>query len=429
MKELDDKIKDDEEEISLQEIEEGTHQQREDDFSDWKKKATLFLSGQAVSLFGSSLVQFAIIWHITLTTQSGPMMTISTICGFLPQIAISLFAGVWADRYNRRLLIIFADILIALPTLILAVLFMLGYRELWLLFLISGIRSIGSGIQSPAIGALLPQIVPQEKLAKVNGINGSIQSTILLISPIASGTLMSLSTLENIFFIDVATAMIAVGIMMTLKVSLHKKAAQKQESGYFDDLKEGLRYARQNVFIRTLLMFYSLFFFLLTPVAMLTPLMIARSFGEEVWRLTFNEVAFFGGSIIGGIIFAAWGGFKNHVHTLALACTAFGVLTAILGFSSVFVIYLIVMFVTGIFMPFFHSPVTVLLQERVDQDMLGRIFSIIQIVASTAFPLGMVVFGPIAEVIKVEMLLIITGVLMAIQGVNIFYNKGFKSVN
>ena len=71
----------------------------------WKKKAGLFLTSQAVSLFGSSLVQYAIIWYITLETQSGVMTTLATLCGFIPQVLISLFAGVWADKYNKKKLI------------------------------------------------------------------------------------------------------------------------------------------------------------------------------------------------------------------------------------------------------------------------------------------------------------------------------------
>lgn len=404
-------------------------QKANNEFTDWKKKAALFLSGQAISLFGSSLVQYAIIWYITLSTQSGRMMTISAIFGFLPQIAISLFAGVWADRYNRRLLIVLSDILIASATLVLAVLFLLGYGELWLLFVVSGIRSLGTGIQTPAVNALIPQIVPQEKLAKVNGINGSVLTLIMLISPAASGALLSLATIETIFFIDVVTAIIAVAIMLILKVPIHKKAAEKQNTGYLDDLKAGLAYTGQHVFVRSLLVFYSVFFFLVTPIAFLTPLMVARTFGEEVWKLTFNEMSYFAGSIVGGLIFVVWGGFNNRIYTIAAACIAFGVLTVALGLSSIFWIYLIIMFMEGIGMPFFNTPATVLLQEKVDPDMQGRVFGMVQIVGSIALPAGMLVFGPLADIVSIEQLLIITGVLMAISGVSIFYNKGLKSVS
>lgn len=117
-------------------------------------------------------------WYITLTTQSGIMMTIAIICGFVPTFILSPFAGVWADRYNRKMLIIISDSAIALATLVLAILFLSGYESLWMLFAVYVIRSIGTGIQGPAVGAILPQIVPQEHLTKVNGINGSIQALV-----------------------------------------------------------------------------------------------------------------------------------------------------------------------------------------------------------------------------------------------------------
>ncbi len=169
----------------------------------WKKNIVLFLASQTLSLFGSALVQYAIMWYITLSTQSGVMMTISIICGFLPTFFLSPFAGVWADRYNRKLLIIFADSVIALSTLVLAVLFYLGYDAIWLLFLMSAIRSLGAGVQIPAVNAYIPQIVPQDKLIKVNATNGTIQAMVMLISPMISGALLTVASLESIFIIDV----------------------------------------------------------------------------------------------------------------------------------------------------------------------------------------------------------------------------------
>lgn len=400
-----------------------------DTYQDWKKKTALFLSGQAFSIFGSALVQYAIIWYITLNTKSGQMMTISTMFGFLPQIAVSIFAGVWADRYSRKLLIIFADAMTALSTLVLAILFLMGYQDIWLMFIVSGVRSLGAGIQTPAVNALLPQIVPQDRLARINGINTTVLTLIMLVSPAVSGALMSFAAIEAIFFIDVVTAAIAISIMLALKVPLHKKAAEKQTTGYLDDLKAGMKYTLEHKFVRSLLVFYMVFFFLVTPVAFLTPLLVARTFGEEVWRLTANEMFYFAGSIAGGLAFATWGGFKNRIFSITVASISFGLLTAALGFSKIFWIYLVFMFLEGVGMPFFSNPITVLLQEKVDMDMQGRVFGILQIVSSTAMPLGMVVFGPLADAVSIELLLIITGVLMAVVGVSIPYNKGFRSVS
>ena len=188
-------------------------------YENWKKNIIIFLSSQTISLFGSSLVQYAIMWHITLTTQSGMMMTLFILCGFLPTFILSPFGGVWADRYNRKVLIILSDGLIAVATLIMAIVFLMGYEAVWLLFAMSAIRAIGTGIQGPAVGAILPQIVPEDKLTKVSGTNGSIQAIIMFVSPMASAALLTMSSLEIIFFIAVVTAAIAiVTLLVFLKI-------------------------------------------------------------------------------------------------------------------------------------------------------------------------------------------------------------------
>jgi DHA3 family macrolide efflux protein-like MFS transporter len=400
-----------------------TFPQVNQEYGDWKKKTALFLSSQSLSLFGSMLVQYAIIWYVTLITQSGVILTISTISAFLPQIIISLFAGVWADRYPRKLLIISADVLIAVSTLILALFFLFGYKELWLIFLVSGIRAVGAGIQMPAVNALLPQIVPTEKLIRVNSINGTIQPFIMIAAPVVSGALLSLSSLESIFFVDVVTAILAVSLLLVLKVPAHQKAAAGQKTGYLDDLRAGLAYIGQNRTIKTLLIFFAFVFFLATPVIFLTPLLVTRSFGEDVWRLTATEVAFFAGSIIGGSIMTAWGGFKNHFRTIGLSCILWAILFVLLGLSNVFVLFLVVMFFSGIPMPMFNVPTTTLLQEMVDPDMQGRVFGVMQLIMTTIMPVGMLVFGPVADVITIELLLIMSSALLAVPGLWIFLKR------
>ena len=148
----------------------------------WKKKAGLFLTSQAVSLFGSSLVQYAIIWYITLKTQSGVMTTLATLCGFIPQVLISLFAGVWADKYNKKKLIMLADGTIALATLVIAILFLAGFDFIWLLFVVLCIRSFGSGIQTPTVTSFIPEIVPEQHLiARIHTVKSLFPPTTIFI--------------------------------------------------------------------------------------------------------------------------------------------------------------------------------------------------------------------------------------------------------
>lgn len=383
----------------------------------WRKKIILFLSSQTISLFGSSLVQYAIMWYITLNTQSGVMMMISIICGFLPTFFVSPFAGVWADRFSRKLLIVASDSFIAVATLILAVLFLLGYDSLWLMFVVSAIRSVGTGIQTPAVGAILPQIVPEEQLTRVNATNGSIQSLVMLVSPMASGALLTIAPIEVIFFVDVVTAAIAVVIMMFfVHVPVHAKALQKHVTGYFEDALVGLRYIRGHKFIKSLFAFFAAYFFFAAPVAFLTPLQTTRTFGNDVWRLTAIEIVFSVGTMAGGILLASWQGFRNRVHTMIFASTVIGLFTFALGVTPIFWLYLVFMAVVGLAMPFFNTPAMVLLQEKVENDFMGRVFGVLSMISSIMMPVGMLIFGPLADVIDIELMLITTGIVMLLIG-------------
>ncbi|WP_411551514.1 MFS transporter [Paenibacillus lautus] len=390
----------------------------------WKRNIILFLSSQTLSLFGSALVQYAIMWHITLTTQSGIMMTLYIICGFIPTFLLSPFAGVWADRFNRKSLIMIADSMIAVVTLMLAITFMVGYQAVWLLFIISAVRALGAGIQTPAVGAILPQIVPQDQLTKVNGINGSLQALTMFVAPIVSAALLTVASIEAIFFIDVVTAAIAIfTLFVFLKIPLHKKASDTQSTGYLDDFKEGLVYIKQHAFLKSFFIFFAFFFVLMAPAAFLTPLQVTRSFGDDVWRLTAIEIAFSVGMMAGGGIIASWGGFKNKVYTMAIASFVMAVSTFALGIVPVFWVYLAIMAVFGVAMPIFNTPTTVMLQEKVDENYLGRIFGIFGMISTSMMPIGMLIFGPLADVVKIEWLLVGTGLFMLVLTVFFVRNK------
>ncbi|MFY9395521.1 MAG: MFS transporter, partial [Saccharofermentanales bacterium] len=171
----------------------------------WQRVSVAFLGGQAISLVGSGLVQFAIIWYVTLRANSGTSMMIITLASFIPQLLIAPFSGVWADRYDRRWLVILSDGGIALATLALAILFLLGYDHVWFIYVAAIIRSLGGGIQGPATNALIPQITPRKDLLRVNGVNSTINNVSSLLSPILGGALLSLFPLWVVFMIDVVT--------------------------------------------------------------------------------------------------------------------------------------------------------------------------------------------------------------------------------
>ena len=375
----------------------------------WVANTAVFIIGQAVSMFGSMLVQYAITWHITLTTQSGVYATIGILCGFVPNLLISPLAGVWADRYNRKLLMIFSDAFIALCTLVVALIFMWGGGSLTLLFVALVLRSLGSAVQSPCVGAMLPDLVPTEHLTRVNGIHGGVQPLLMLAAPVISGALMGLMPLEGIFFIDVITAAIAILILLLFLKVPYKKTEDKKKSSYFTDLKLGLRYIKTQKYLQHMLVFSALFNFFAAAPAFLSPLLVTRVFGDNVWLLTAVEMAFALGMIAGSLLVAAWGGFKNRVHTFLVATIIMGIATFSYGFPYYLWLFLLAGGVIGLMIPFYNTPAMVILQERVDPDYMGRVFSVLMMISSSAMPLGMLAFGPLADRLNIEILMMIAG--------------------
>lgn len=391
----------------------------------WERQIFLFLTAQTISLFGSSLVQYAIVWYITLETKSGLMLTLSTICGFIPQMLISIIGGVWADRYDRKKIIMLADSLIALATLMIAIAFLSGYRSIYLLFIALAVRSLGTGVQIPAINAFIPQIVPDNKLMRINGINSSLSSLMMVLAPAASGGILLFASLEAIFFIDVITAIIGVGLTALVVVRRYK-GNKAEITNTIDDIKKGMDYIKINKIIFPLFIFQILIIILVSPGAFLSALLVTRSFGSEIWRLSLCEITFGTGAILGGILISVWGGFKNRISTTMLASLLYGFVMIALGMSEGFAIFIFFNILAGLMMPCYNTPINVFIQETVPQNLQGRIFGFMQISASCALPLGMVIFGPLADIYSLQNIFIFCGILILLTTYFFWQRKHFK---
>jgi DHA3 family macrolide efflux protein-like MFS transporter len=352
----------------------------------WRAHVVAFLAGQSISLFGSMLVQYALTWYLTLTTKSGTVLTLAMIFGNLPQAMISPFAGVWADRHNRKLLIMGADLAIAATTLALAVMMAAGHGGLWWILGAMAIRSLGAGVQTPAVGALLPQLVPAPHLMRVNSINASLQSGLGLAAPALAAWLYATFGVQSSLFVDVITAVIGVGFLLTVPVATI--ARHEATASYLADMREGLRYLRGHRVIRRVLVFFAVVFVLVVPPSWLTPLMVARTFGTEVWKLTVTEIGFSVGMILGSAILAWWGGMRDRMRMMLLAAVAFGFASIGLGLSETLAVFVFLTFAVGVAVPFFSTTATTLVQEQVEAEYVGRVFGLVSIVMAVAMPLG-----------------------------------------
>lgn len=414
----------------------------------WKRNISMFLGGQAASLFGSSLVQYAIMWHLTITYQSGWIITLAAIFGFLPQALISLFAGVWADRLNRKFIVMISDGIIAFATLGLAILSMMGMDALWIVFVVLTIRSLGAGVQTPAVSALIPQIVPKKELLRINGINGSIQSMTFVLAPLLAMAIYSAAgrSMTPIFFIDVVSAAIGISILAFIPIKRLKLTAQEKAKGYFDEIKAGLKYMHNHKFIRNIFVFFTIFSLLIVPMVYLMPLLITREFGEAVWhvftlqiggfswtlnmtlewRLLAFELAFsFGMGIGGGVIATVAKApiMKKRVLLLAVSTIGFGILAMIIGLFTHYWFIAAITFVVGNLVALNGAASNTIFQEKVDAKMQGRMFSLIGIVWAVAMPIGMMIVGPLADVVSIQSILIVSGLLTLALGAGVLASK------
>ena len=200
-------------------------------YPNWQRKIILFLTSQCITLFGSTLVQMALVWYAAMETSQGIWVAAFSICSYLPQFILSFVGGVWADRYPRKILIIGADTPIAFATLVMVCAVPLITSKpalLAALLVMSAIRSLGAGIQTPAVNAVIPQLVPKEQLMRYNGINASMQAVVNFAAPASAGAVFAISTLRTTLMIDIVTAVIGSGILSCLALPVQEKSTEPQ---------------------------------------------------------------------------------------------------------------------------------------------------------------------------------------------------------
>ena len=381
-----------------------------------------------MSMFGTMLVQYAIMWHIVLKTQSGSMIMLYIIVGVLPIFFTSFLGGVWADRYNKKHLINISDGAIGFISLAIAISLFAGYDSMILLLIAATVRASGQGIQSPAVASLIPLIVPEDKLLKINGINSSIQSGILLLSPMAAASLMMIAPLEALFFIDVITAAIAIGILYFLVKAPHteRKNGDAEKTSIFAELVNGLRYIKSQKYLLWFFVLFALFTIFMSPLCFLWHLQVTRNFGADVWRLSAVEIVNAGGMMLGGALVGIWS-FRNKIHSIGMASIVVGIMTILFGVWTNFIPYLVCMAIMGIATPYVIAPSTTLIQEKVAPDYLGRVLSVYTMLGTVIMPMGMLIFGPLADSININQIFIGVGVVMVLLGTLYFVSKTLRA--
>lgn len=377
----------------------------------WRGQTAAFLLSQNLFVFGTSTVFFAVLWDIALKTSSGAWMTFVSLATSLPAILISLSAGVLADRYNRKWLIVLSAVAVTFLTLAFAYVFAFVAQELWLLLVIAVVRSFGNGLENPAANALLPQLVPAKQLTRVNGYNQIIMALMLVMSPLLAGYILSDLGIFWIFIVDALTAALAVlclGVVHVPTPTVQHDRDSKRQNG----IAAGLRYVGQTPLLLAFMLFTGAAFILIAPSSQLSTLYVNRTFGSEVWHLTFNEWSWTIGAGLGGLFIARHKKFRDQLGLIAIGFAGSGIAFAEMGLKQPFITYLFFMFISGIFYPLIQAGQTIYLQENIPADKLGRVFSLWAILSTGIYPIAMLAYGPLADWVPIGRIFIITGLLL-----------------
>jgi DHA3 family macrolide efflux protein-like MFS transporter len=388
----------------------------------WKRPFFLVWSGQAFSLLGSQLVQFALIWYLTKQTGSATVLATATLVGMLPQIFLGPIAGSYVDRHNRRRIMILADGGIALVTLLLVSLFAFGIVQIWHIYALMLLRSLGQAFHSPAFMASTSLMVPKEQLTRIQGVNQMLNGGLNIISAPLGALLLELFPMQGVLAVDIITAAMAVCTVLSVSIPQPVRelnGADGKPISFWTDFREGFRYVLSWPGILIIIVMATLINFLLTPAGALAPLLITKHFGQGVVQLGWFEAVSGIGVIIGALLLSVWGGFKKRIVTAFVGLVGMGLPFAVVGIlpAEGFLICLVMVLVSSVTMPIVNGTLGAVMQATVDPSRQGRVFTLTGSLATAMTPLGLLVAGPVADGLGIQSWYIVGGLICAAMGI------------
>ena len=357
-----------------------------------------FWSGQLVSLLGSSIAQFVIVWWITLETGSALFLAISSFAGFAPMVFLMPFAGVLVDRWNRKALIGMVDLLQAIATVALILLFWLNIASIWHVIAVSALRGVFQALHFPATSAIVPLLVPREKLSRINGLNFFFNGAVNIIGPVAASLLLEIWEIHQILWIDAGTFVVAiVPLLLSAVPSLKKK--QEHKPSFRTELVEGLTFIRGTRGFLSLLVTSAAVSPLLTPLFTLLPYFVKFDHLGDAADLAFVMAFLNGGMLAGGLLMSVIKGFRRKMVVGIVAAYVIFLGYAIVALSpqGMFWFMAIGALIMTFAIPLVDVSVQTIIQTVVPMEMLGRVNSVAMALSSAARPLSMIISGATVE--------------------------------
>ncbi|MFX0210592.1 MAG: MFS transporter [Candidatus Hodarchaeota archaeon] len=385
-----------------------------------------FLSGQLASLLGSSVVQFAIVWWITLTAKDDPALAdnvglilgIASFLGFAPMVVTFIFAGVFVDRWNRKVLIGAVDGLQALVSALLVYLFLIGEATILYIFIVLFVRSVAQGFHRPALDAIIPLLIPREKLTKVNSVEYLANGLIFIVGPIVGAIVVEVVGLDNmglIISIDVFTFVMAIIplVLITIPDITLSKRTSTEKTSFKHDFMEGIGFLKTNSGLLSLLVTFTICNFVLTPIFVLSPLIVYDYLkGGNAYILALSLAFFQFGATVSSLILTQKTLFTDNVkgvvysQTIVYFCLFLLALSVITGNIYLF---LFVALLRGICLPIMNVHSQNIWQTVVPPELQGRVMSMRKIIAWGLNPVSMLLSGYLADAIGPTAIFLIGG--------------------
>lgn len=386
----------------------------------WVKTFFLVWIGQAFSLTGSRIVQFALVWWLTDLTGSATVLATATLVALIPEILLGPIAGAYVDRWDRKRVMIVADGLIALASLWLAYQFWAGTMQVWYVYVVMLVRSLGGMFHSPAMSASTSLMVPKEHLSRVAGANQTLHGTLAIVGAPLGALLMSLLPLHFVMMVDVGTALLAICPLLFVKIPQPAKAAASgKPASIWVDVREGIQYLRGWKGMVVIIVMAMVFKFALTPAFSLLPLLVSQHFQGGAAEYSLIEAASGVGMLVGGLLLSVWGGFRRKIFTCMMGISGLGLALFILGFTppEAFRVAVGLLFFCGLMVPTVDGPLMALLQGSIAPEMQGRIFSLIGSLLWLTSPFSLAVAGPVSDALGLQIWYIVAGGLCVAAGV------------
>ena len=398
--------------------------------NNWKRTFAIIWSGQFFSILTSSLVNFAIIIWLSLQTGSAEILAYAAIAGMLPQILIGPFTGALIDRWNRKRIMMLADTFIALCTFILALLFWFDIAELWHIFALLALRSIGSSFHSPAMQASVPLLAPTEQLTRIAGINQIISSVSQIAGPALGAMMIAIWDIEYVLIFDVAGALIAVTSLFFVYIPDPEKT-ENSERHIFKEMKEGAMVVLRNKGLSLVFLYSIIILFFIIPISVLFPLMTIDYFNGTGFQAGIIEAIWSVGALAGGAVMGAKVYKVNRVGLINWSYILLGAAFMASGMLSPngFVWFAVLTGISGIAGAVYNSAFTGLVQTKIEPAALGRVFSTFYAIALLPSMLGLIGIGSIADSIGLNTSFIISGLIIIITGIAAFFTKSSMKID